>query len=93
MGNNYIPDESICKGGWCHSPDWVCLAVGIVMDESEYHSGWQRGHGHEIADRLIALPIPSPQCRSVMYARDIRRVVSTDYVIVACCERVGSFLV
>jgi hypothetical protein len=28
-----------------------------------------------------------------MYARNIRRVISTDFVVVACCERVGSFLV
>jgi hypothetical protein len=27
-----------------------------------------------------------------MYTRNIRRVISTDYVVIACCERVGSFL-
>jgi hypothetical protein len=61
------------------------------MDVSQHHSGWQRGK--EVADKVPPGDIPDVRCRTVMYSRNIKRVISTDYVVVACCLNVGSFLV
>jgi hypothetical protein len=91
MARAYKPDKSICKSGWCHQFHWVSIAVGLVMDVSQHHSGWQRGK--EVADKVPPGDIPNVRCRTVMYSRNIKRAISTDYVVVACCVNVGSFLV
>jgi hypothetical protein len=38
-------------------------------------------------------PIPFNRAKVVMYAEGISKPVITDYVIVACCHRMGAFMV
>jgi hypothetical protein len=65
--------------------------MGVLMDFSPQHS--QIENGTEIAVHLAEENNTFPKQRVIMYALWMPKPVFTDYVLVACCHRIGSFMI
>ena len=61
------------------------------MDQSESHNEVEFPK-EQALDTDIA-PVPFNRAKVIMYAKEISKPVITDYVIVACCHRIGAFMV
>jgi hypothetical protein len=80
----------VCKRGWYQNKEWVNIAMGVLMDCSPQHS--QIDNGTEIVVHLTEEDNAFARQRVIMYAPWMPKPVFTDYVLVACCHRIGSYM-
>ena len=64
--------------------------LGTLLDRSSQHNG--RESPPEVAEDVLERPIPIDKAKVIMYAEWLVKPVITDYVIVACCYRIGTYL-
>jgi hypothetical protein len=86
----YQPDDHLCKHGWCHSPKWINIAMGVLMDVSSDNSGVETGK--EVAVYLPAAEKTFTKTRIITYSPGISKPIFTDHVLVACCHRIGTYM-
>ena len=86
----YLPDDRVCKNGWCNSPKWLNIAMGVLMDVSSSNSGVEVGK--EVAVYLPAAEKTFNRTRIITYSPGLSKPIFTEYVLVACCHRIGSYM-
>jgi hypothetical protein len=65
--------------------------MGVFMDRSSRHN--DTGSPEEVGVGVKSTLVPINQGKVVMYARQLHIPVLTEHVVVACCYRVGAFLI
>ena len=64
--------------------------LGVLLDRSSQHNGTESPP--EVAVDVLERPTPIDKGKVIMYAGLLVKPVITDYVIVACCYRIGTYL-
>ena len=86
----FRPSDAVCKKGWCNSAECRQVAIGALLDRSSQHNRTESPQ--EIAVDVLQRPIPFEKGKVIMYASLLVKPVITDYVVVACCYRIGTYL-
>ena len=84
-----MADENICKG-WCKKSGCVAFALYFFMDVSEAHEG--QTLGHEVAVGVDEQDVPFKGGKIIMYVKNLPQPVMTDFLLIACCHRIGTYL-
>jgi hypothetical protein len=87
----YSTNPAVCKYGWCNEMLDRAIVMNAFMDQSECHDGVE--YPKEEALGIDTASVPFERAKTVMYAVGIIKPVVTDYVVVACCHRIGAFMV
>jgi hypothetical protein len=86
----YRLDKELCKAGWCHDEFAREVAMGAFLDRSETHNLAPAG-----IERAVDLDtgLHTLEKEKVIVYGNCGRLVVTDHVLVACCHKIGTFLV
>ncbi len=90
FGGEYVVDMNVCQG-WCKKREYVAIALNFFLDATSAHDG--RTLGPELAVGLEAQAVPFKGAKIIMYVKGLPQPVITDFLLIACCHRVGSYLV
>jgi hypothetical protein len=69
----------------------VNIAHNFFLDATTAHDG--RTLGPEQAVGLEPQAVPFKGAKIIMYVKGLPQPVTTDFLLIACCHRVGSYLV
>ena len=84
-----MADENLCKG-WCKKKECEAFALYFFMDASEVHEG--QTLGHEVAVGVDDQDVPIKGGKIIMYVKNLPQPVMTDFLLIACCHRIGTYL-
>ncbi len=90
FGDEYVADMNVCQG-WCKKREYVAIALNFFLDATSTHDG--RTLGPEQAVGLDPQAVPFKGAKIIMYVKGLPQPVITDFLLIACCHRVGSYLV
>ena len=68
----------------------MAFALYFFMDASEAHEG--QTLGHEVAVGVEDQEVPFKSAKIIMYVKGLPQPVMTDFLLIACCHRVGKYL-
>jgi hypothetical protein len=86
----YRLDKELCKAGWCHDEFAREVAMGAFLDRSDTHNLAPAGMERAVD---IDLGLPTLEKEKAIVYGSCGRLVVTDHVLVACCHKIGTFLV
>ena len=79
-----------CKG-WCKYPNMRRIAMSLVCESSREHSGEQVRDEEGL--NLASAAVPIVKGRTIVYVEGAEYLKATGFVIVACCNEIGSYLI